>query len=80
MITLDRLRKCQRAIYRTGAFVYGPLLWEGSYGAVPVPQYDHLEHLDKGWIDLAEQDRARDAWDEHLAVVDAWEQEDMWTC
>lgn len=29
-VTLNRFHLCQRAIYQVAAFVYGPLLWEGS--------------------------------------------------
>lgn len=77
-ITLDRLDTCHRAIYQTAAFIYGPLLWEGSYGAVPVPQYDHLENLDKRWIAPGERDKAREFWDTNLDLVEAWEQEGLW--
>jgi hypothetical protein len=76
-ITLDRLRTCHRAIYQTAAFIYGPLLWEGSC-AVPVPQHDHLENLDKRWITPGEREQARELWDTHFDLVKAWEQESLW--
>lgn len=77
-ITLDRLCRAQKSIYQVTAFIYGPLLWEGSYGAVPNPQDDHLENLDKRWVLPERHDFAHDCWKRHLAVVEAWEQEGLW--
>lgn len=77
-VTLDRLRACHKAIYQVAAFIFGPLLWEGSYGAVPVPQYDHLENLDKCWVASERWGYARDCWKKNLADVEAWEQESLW--
>jgi hypothetical protein len=77
-VTLDRLRLCQRAIYQVAAFVYGPLLWEGAYGAVPTPQYDHLENLEKGWIAKDASEAAHEHWNRNLEVVEKWESESLW--
>jgi hypothetical protein len=77
-ITLDRLRHAQKSIYQVAAFIYGRLLWEGSYGAVPIPQYDHLENLDKRWVVPERCGFAHDCWNCHLKVVEEWEQEDLW--
>lgn len=77
-VTLDRLRACHKAIYQVAAFIFGPLLWEGSYGAVPAPQYNHLENLDKCWVASERWGYARDCWKKNLADVQAWEQESHW--
>ena len=74
-VTMERLNECHHVVYRVAAFVYGPLLWEGSYGAVPVPQYDHLEHLDKGWISEGQGVKAREFWDRNLELIERWEDE-----
>lgn len=77
-VTLDRLALCHRAIYQVAAFIYGPLLWEGSYGAVPTPQYDHLENLDKGWIKEEESEFAHRFWNQNLEATEKWEAETLW--
>lgn len=77
-ITLDQLRLCQRAIHQVAAFVYGPLLWEGSYGAVPTPQYDHLENLEKGWIAVDALDAVHEHWNRNLGAIEKWESEFLW--
>jgi hypothetical protein len=77
-VTLDRLRHCQKAIYQVAAFVYGPLLWEGSYGAVPIPQYDHLENLEKGWIAKDLLEAAHEHWNCNLDAIEKWESEALW--
>lgn len=77
-VTLDRLRLCQQAIYRVAAFLYGPLLWEGSYGAVPTPQYDHLESLEKGWIASEASEGVHERWKRNLEAVEKWETESLW--
>jgi len=77
-VTLDRLRLYQRAIYEVAAFLYGPLLWEGSYGAVPTPQYDHLENLEKGWIAKNASEVAHGHWNRNLEAIEKWESECLW--
>lgn len=77
-VTLDRLAACHKAVYQVAAFIYNPLLWEGSYGPVPVPQYDHLENLDKPWVAPGCLDKAREAWEHNLSKIKAWEQESLW--
>jgi hypothetical protein len=55
-LTLAKLEECHKAIYKAAAFVYGPILWEGSYGALPTPQYGHLAGMDKPWALSADMD------------------------
>ncbi len=77
-ITLDRLRNCQQAIYKVAAFLYGPVLWKGSYAAVPVPQYDHLENLDKRWVSKSSAGTAHQYWNRNLEDIEKWETESLW--
>src|SRR5574340_1557637 len=77
-VTLDRLAACHKVIYQVAAFIYGPLLWEGSYGAVPTPQYDHLENLEKGWIKDEELEIAHRFWNQNLDAIEKWESETLW--
>ncbi len=74
-ITLGRLQDALKSIYQVATFIYGPLLWEGTYGAVPTPQFDHLENLDLCWVQPNRLEFVHDCWNRHLATVEAWEQE-----
>lgn len=77
-VTLERLGLCHKAIYQVAAFVYGHLLWEGSYGAVPMPQYDHLENLEKGWVAKDNLNMAREFWNRNREAIEKWESESLW--
>jgi len=77
-ITLMRLESCWKAIYQTAAFIYGPLLWEGSYGSLPIPQFDHLENLDKRWVDPGNVVKAHKKWNQYSKKIEKWEQESLW--
>ena len=77
-ISLDSLEQCHRAIYRVAAFLYGPLLWEGSYGALPTPQYDHLKNIDKPWIAPQDIEKAHEAWERQVSKFERLEDEQLW--
>jgi hypothetical protein len=77
-VTLERLGQCHKAIYQVAAFVYGPLLWRGTYGAVPTPQYDHLENLEKGWVAKDKLNIAREFWNRNREAIEKWEFESLW--
>jgi hypothetical protein len=53
-------------------------LWEGSYGTIPVPQYDHLKDLEKGWVAADAVNRAREYWDKNVETIEKWENESLW--
>lgn len=76
-VTLNRLKACNMAIYQVADFVFGPLLWEGSYGSVPMPQYNHLENLEKGWIAKENSSRANELWRLH-EKSNQWTSESLW--
>jgi hypothetical protein len=77
-ISLERLETCHKAIYQVASFTYGPLLWEGTAGGLPVPQYDHLANLDKKWVSPAHLKRAYEVWDQMDTKVREWESESLW--
>ncbi len=76
-VTLDRLGLCHKAIYQVAALV-GSLLWEGSFRAVPIPQYAHLENLEKGWVKRDDLNVAHEFWHQNLEAIERWESESFW--
>lgn len=75
-ITLACLDDCYKALYQVAYYTTGALLWKGSYGAVPVPQYDHLENLDKKWISTEALDQAHQTWEERTKEIENWSRGD----
>lgn len=78
-VTLDRLARCQKAIYQVAAFLHGPLLYEGTFGPVPVPQYDHLQNLEKGWVAKGSENKAHEFWNKNFDSIQRWESEPHWS-
>src|SRR3546814_9835655 len=62
-VTLDRIQVCQRLICRVAAYINGPLLYIGGSNLIPIPQYDHLENLEKAWLDPATADAIAEFWE-----------------
>ena len=77
-LTLAKLEECHQALYRSAAFIYGHILWQGSYGALPTPQYDHLAGLDKPWALPKDVPVVQRAWDDLSSDIEVWESEDLW--
>jgi hypothetical protein len=73
-ITLNRIEACQRAICRVAAFVHGPLLYIGESGLISTPQFNHLENLDKAWLDPSNFQAISSYWDERAEEVEQWTQ------
>lgn len=73
-VTLDRIETCQQAICRVAAYINGPLLYFGGVGLVSTPQFNHLEHLDKGWLDPASTDAIDEYWDRRAEKIEEWTQ------
>lgn len=78
LISLDHLRECHRALYQTASFITTRVLWEGAGGALPVPQYHHLENLDKPWLSAIDISSARAFWEEQHAITETWENDIGW--
>lgn len=77
-VTLDRILQCHKAIYQVAAFIHGPLLYEGSVDPVPVPQFNHLENLDKAWISPDGNRRAHEIWRNNEDAIRRWKAESIW--
>ncbi|MFH1777145.1 MAG: hypothetical protein ABH952_06290 [Candidatus Omnitrophota bacterium] len=77
-ISIDRLENCWKAIYQTASFIYGSLLFEGSYFPLPTPQFDHLENLNKQWVDSKNINVVYKYWDQHSKSINDWTQESLW--
>ena len=77
-LTLNRLESCHKIIYQVASFVSGQLLWESSLGGLPVPQYDHLKHLDKSWTTSKNLVKAHEKWNEYEKKVQKWESAKLW--
>lgn len=77
-LTLQRLETCHKIKYQVASFISGELLWESNHGGLPVPQYDHLENLDKSWVSLKNLEKARKKWDEFAKEVSKWDSVSVW--
>jgi hypothetical protein len=71
-VTLDRIEACHRIICRVAAYIHGPILYIGQRGLIPTPQFNHLEHLEKGWLDPANFDVITRYWDTRTKEVEKW--------
>lgn len=71
-VTLERLKAHHKTIYQVAEFISTRILYGTSLGGVPVPQFDHLENLDKCWSTSDNLDRARKTWDEYSEEVAKW--------
>lgn len=71
-VTFAKIEACQRMICRVTAYISGPILFFGATTLIPTPQYDHLEHLDMGWLDPANLDAIAQHWNERTRKVEGW--------
>lgn len=74
--SLDKLAKCHRGICRVAAAVQGPILWEGSHGMIPVPQFNHFDNLSAPWVSSQHVEAISQFWDAHVAKVETWSEDD----
>jgi hypothetical protein len=77
-ITLERLETYHKIIYQVASFISGQLLWESNLGGLPVPQYDHLNNLDKRWTATKNMKKAHKKWDEYKKEVSNWDSTLLW--
>lgn len=77
-ITFERLETCHKIIYQVASFISGQLLWESNLGGLPVPQYNHLENLDKRWTTPKKLEKARKKWGEYKKEVSKWDSTSLW--
>lgn len=71
-ISFEKLEACHSAICRIAHAISTQLLWDGSHGLMPIPQYDVLEHLDQPWLSQADVQTLQAFWDNHCDNVKAW--------
>lgn len=71
-VTLDRIEECIKKIWMVANCIYGRILGEGAIGTFPTPQFDHLENLEKAWINKGEIEELHAFWNQHVHKVDNW--------
>lgn len=74
--SLDKLARCHEGICRAATAIYGPILWEGSRGLIPIPQFDHFEDLDAPWLLPADVESLSNFWHAHVKRVESWAEGD----
>lgn len=74
--SLDSLAKCHHGICRAAAAIYGPILWEGSHGMMPIPQFNHFENLTDPWLSPDDVEVLSAFWDTHVETVEKWSEDD----
>jgi len=72
-LTLKKIIKCQRILYEisnclSAQFLFGPTM----ASPLPTPQYDHLENIDKPWVDIDGKARLHDHWNRLSRRYDVW--------
>jgi hypothetical protein len=73
--SLDKLERCHQGICRAAAAIYGPILWEGSPGMIPVPQFNHFQNLEAPWLLPEDVETLSGFWDAHVEKVEKWSED-----
>jgi hypothetical protein len=74
--SLDRLARCHEGICRAAASIYGSILWEGSSGLFPIPQFNHFDNLEAVWLSPHDIETLSAFWDAHVEKVELWAEAD----
>ena len=74
--SLDKLARCHQGICRATAAIYGPILWEGSSGLLPIPQFNHFDNLEAAWLLPQDIETLSAFWDAHVENVESWTEGD----
>jgi hypothetical protein len=72
VVTIAKLTECYKAIVTVGCEVSCSILGDGTPWAVPQPQFDVVENLDKGWVPKVALPNARKLWEKHRAAISKW--------
>lgn len=72
-LTLKRLEHCHQKLCGVARLIYGQILWESNSILIPVPQYGHLNLLDKPWVPAEKLPELYDFWNKHVQSVEDWE-------
>ena len=70
-VTFSQLKACHRAIIEVATSVGVQILQDSVAATVPVPQFDLLENLDKGWIRDGGVSKARGIWQNNCDEIEA---------
>lgn len=70
--SLDMIERCHRAICRAFAQLYGPILWQGSHGLFPIPQFNYFENLEVVWLRGEDVTALEKFWRQRTEQVKAW--------
>lgn len=74
-VTLQKIETCHKRIFQVAHYVTGPLLYQSAHGGMPVPQYRHLAHLDKRWVEPENIPLLERQWNARSHEIDAWSDE-----
>jgi len=77
-VKLDKLDQCYKAIIRVSSFIGVIVLYEHTLGRVPIPQYNHLENIEKPMVSQDDLENLHNYWDERVEEVVRWNQ-NIWT-
>jgi hypothetical protein len=75
-VTLDRIEACHRIICRVATYISLPLLNISGTDPIPTPQYNHLEHLDKAWVEPTDLTALARFWSLRAEKVEKWAEGD----
>ena len=71
-LTLDRISKCHRAIYRATSFVLTGIIGTNDRSPIASVQYDIVEFLDQPWVSQSDLVQLRKVWKDHVLTLDTW--------
>ncbi len=71
-ITLDHLWGAHKVICQVANFVDVYMLSRAHYSFLPVPQYDHFEHIDEFLVSAEGVDALSNAWHQFQKDTDSW--------
>lgn len=75
-VSMSDLKESLRVLAQLQAFLLGPVFQHLSGTLVPVPQYPHLDDLDKPLVPPEQMEHAMAIWREKAKEIDAWASED----
>ena len=71
-VTLDKIEECLMKIWVVADCISGEILGEKALGTFPIPQFNHLENLDKAWVSENEIEELNTFWYQYVQKVDSW--------
>jgi hypothetical protein len=75
-ISLDSIARCHEGICRAAIALYGPILYEGSGGLFPIPQFDHFENLEAPFLSPDHVDELSAFWQANVERIESWTEGD----